>query len=72
MKKWNFTFNLKLAFSFKKNYTSSTREGGEANMQVDPNKTKFLMTMFLALGPWIGFVTACLNLFMWLHPTMPI
>lgn len=62
MKKLSYTFNLKLAFDFKKNSTSSTVESGGGDVQVDPNKTKSLMTMLVALGSWAGLLAISLKI----------
>lgn len=62
MKKLSYTFNLKLAFDFKKSSTSSISESNEVNTQVDPNKTKSLMTMLVALGPWAGLLAISMKI----------
>ncbi|CFQ33610.1 Uncharacterised protein [Yersinia kristensenii] len=60
--KCNYTFNLKLAFGFKKSSTLPTKESGKVNAQVDSSNKKSLMTTLLALMPLVRFITICLKI----------
>ncbi|PWC12650.1 hypothetical protein [Brenneria corticis] len=62
MKK-KYRFNLKLAFDVEKSLTDSARDSDLVEKQVDSNKNRELMTMLVALGPYVAFVAALIKLY---------
>lgn len=54
-----FSFNLKLAFDFKKSSTPLATESGEVNTRVDPSIYRKLITLLEGLMPWIKLLYLC-------------